>query len=68
MISIFEISDSRFGIDFEFGIWNRRSEIGINFHDFACPATVFWAVPVFAAQQPIEEKVVVTANAYPGAL
>lgn len=26
---------------------------------------VFSAVPVFAAQQPIEEKVVVTANAYP---
>ena len=35
-------------------------------HDLANPSDIFFSViPAFAAQQPIEERVVVTANAYP---
>jgi outer membrane cobalamin receptor len=51
-------------MDLESGIWNL--EFGTNL-SMICLALifVFWVFPAFAAQQPIEEKVVVTANAYP---
>jgi outer membrane cobalamin receptor len=58
--SRFEIRDSELNSNFESRICNRTC-----FIRWLVLAAVFSVIPAFAAQQPIEEKVVVTANAYP---
>ena len=58
--SRFEIRDSELISNFESRICNRTC-----FILWLALAAVFSVIPAFAAQQPIEEKVVVTANAYP---
>ena len=58
--SRFEIRDSELISNFDSRICNRTC-----FILWLALAAVFSAIPAFAVQQPIEEEVVVTANAYP---
>mgnify|MGYP001618295506 CR=1 FL=1 len=49
-------------MNLEFGIWNQLPMIWLIL------IFVVSIIPAFAARQPIEEKVVVTANAYMGVI